>query len=148
MPYIHFSRTQSKLASRALCCLWLFVLIFWAIGSRACWDHCPGEPQLEITSGFCGATRIWSSDPYRQHCLPVFLWEETIGTAPTIVGCSPRSQYWVEATQAKGSHKYHSCILFLPASTSSTGISLLFWVGGRWLKLILDYVVKKCFSNT
>lgn len=66
--------TESKLASRALCCLWFLVLIFWARGSRACRHQCPGEPQLEVASGLCGATqdlKLWSLQAALPSCIPM-----------------------------------------------------------------------------
>lgn len=66
--------TESKLASRALCCLWFLVLIFWARGSRAYRHQCPGEPQLEVASGLCGATqdlKLWSLQAALPSCIPM-----------------------------------------------------------------------------
>lgn len=66
--------TESKLASKALCCLWFLVLIFWARGSRACRHQCPGEPQLEVASGLCGATqdlKLWSLQAALPSCIPM-----------------------------------------------------------------------------
>lgn len=66
--------TESKLASKALCCLWFLVLIFWARGSRACRHQCPGEPQLEVASGLCGATqdlKLWSLQAALPSCIPI-----------------------------------------------------------------------------